>query len=188
MAAVGTALVAVGAFGLIHAAWIVPIWPRLLGGLPFALTGALVLAWCYSRFLMGERLPRPAGLGGLVFGAGAWVALIPATGVATVLRLTGFHQGHPTWSTGAELGMAALTGFCIGRAARLGASGILATMAAAFVLLSVQAGPIPVVNGWRPIGLFLLLAPLYAVCGLVQALQTAWLIDQPRSQPRPTAP
>ena len=186
-AALGTALVAVGAFGAIHAAWIVPIWPRLLGGLPFALAGALVLAWCYSRFLLAQRLPRPAGLGGLVFGVGAWAALIPATGVATLLRLDGFHQQHAGWSTAIELGVATLTGFCIGRWARLPASGIVATAAAALVLLSVQAGPIPVVNGWRPLGLFLLMAPLYALCGLVQALGAAWLADPNPPEPSRSA-
>ena len=172
VAALGTALVAVGTFGAIHAAWIVPIWPRLLGGVPFAIAGALVLAWCYSRFLVAERLPRPAALGGLAFGLGAWVALIPATGVEAVLRLAGLHQQHGTWSTVIALGVAALTGFIIGRWARLQVSGIVATAAAALVLLSVQAGPIPVTNGWRPLGLFLLMAPLYALCGLVQALVT----------------
>jgi ABC-type glycerol-3-phosphate transport system permease component len=147
----------------------------------------VVLAWCYSRFLVVQRLPRPAGLGGLVFGVGAWVALIPASAVASVLRLTGFHQAHSTSSTVVELGVAVLTGYLIGHGARLGRSGVLATMAAAFVLLAVQAGPIPVVNGWRSLGLLVLLAPLYALCGLVQALQTAWLVHQPRSQPSPTA-
>ena len=187
VAAVATALVALGAFGLIHAVWIVPIWSRLLGGLPFALTGALVLAWCYSGFLVAQRLPRPAGLGGLVFGVGAWIALIPATGVASVLRLTGFHQAHSPSSLVVELGVAVLTGYLIGHRARLGRSGVLAAMAAAFVLLAVQGGPLPVVNGWRSLGLFLLLAPLYALCGLVLAIQTAWLIHHPRSQPSPTA-
>ena len=183
VSAVGTAPVALGAFGLIHAAWIVPIWSRLLGGLPFTLTGALVLAWCYSRFLAAQRLPRPAGLGGLVFGVGAWIALVPATSVAGALRLTDFHQAHPTSSTVLELVVAGLTGYLIGHWARLGKAGVLATTTAAFVLLAVQAGPIPVVNGWRALGLFFLLAPLYALCGLVQSLQTSWLSQLPPSEP-----
>jgi hypothetical protein len=187
VAAVGTALVAVGVFGLIHAAWITPIWPRLLGGLPLALVGALVLAWCYSSFLAAQRLPHPPGKGGLVFGLGAWVALIPATGASSILRLAGFHQAHASWSTAAELAIALVTGYAIGRVARLPRVGTVSTMAACAVLLSVQAGPVPVVNGWRALGLFLLLLPLYAVCGLIQAVQTAWLVNRSPSEPSPTA-
>jgi hypothetical protein len=173
IAAAGTAVVAVVAFGAIHALWIVPIWDRLLGGLPFALVGALALGWAYAECLLARRLPSAPILNGLVFGAGAWLALLPATAASTVLRVTGIHVSHPSWSGVAALGTAGLTGLFIGRRLGGGWRSTLAVGLAVVVLLAVQAGPVPVLNGWRPAGLLLLLAPLYGGCGIVQAVLTA---------------
>jgi len=158
-----------------HALWIVPIWSRLLGGLPFALVGALAVGWAYAEFLSAERLPRPAFLGGLAFGFGAWIALLPATAASVILRLTGVHNSHASLSTATELATAVLTGFIIGRGLYAGKRPVVASMLALGTLLSVQAGPVPVANGWRSFGLFLLLAPLYAGCGALQAVLTGWI-------------
>lgn len=174
-ASVGTASVALLAFGTMHAFWIVPIWSRLLGGLPFALAGALAVGWAYAEFLSAARIPRPALLGGLAFGFGAWIALLPTTAASIILRLTGVHDSHASLSTAAELAAALLTGFIIGRRLEAGRRPVLASMLALGTLLSVQAGPVPVANGWRSFGLFLLLAPLYAGCGAVQAILTGWI-------------
>jgi hypothetical protein len=174
-ASLGTAFWALLAFGTLHAVWIVPIWSRLLGGLPFTLVGALAVGWVYAEFLSAERLPRPALIGGLAFGFGAWIALLPATAASTILRLTGVHNSHASLSSAVELATAILTGFLIGRGLHAGKRPVLASMLALGTLLSVQAGPVPVANGWRSFGLFLLLAPLYAACGAMQAVFTGWL-------------
>jgi hypothetical protein len=166
-------VVAVVAFGAIHALWIVPIWSRLLGGLPFALVGALALGWAYAECQLARRLPRTPFLGGLTFGTAAWLALLPATAASTVLRVTGIHLTQPSWSVVSELGTAGLTGLLVGRWLDRGWRPILAAGLAVGILLAVQAGPIPVLNGRRPAGLFLLLAPLYGGCGIVHAVLTA---------------
>ena len=182
-AAAGTAVVAVVAFGSIHALWIVPIWSRLVGGLPFALVGALALGWAYAECLLARRLPPAPILSGLVFGASAWLALLPATVASTVLRATGIHALHPSWSVVAALGTAGLTGLFIGRRLGGGWRSTLAAGVAVVILLAVQAGPVPILNGWRPTGLLLLLAPLYGGCGVVHAVLTARIArsDKPGS-------
>ena len=109
------------------------------------------------------------------FEQGAWIALLPATAASTILRLAGVHNSHPSLSSAAELAMAVLTGFLIGRGLHAGKRPVAASMLALGTLLSVQAGPVPVANGWRSFGLFLLLAPLYAACGAMQAVFTGWL-------------
>lgn len=173
IAAAGTAVVAVVAFGALHALWIVPIWSRLLGGLPFALAGALAVGWAYAECLIARRLPPAPILNGLVFGVGAWLVLLPATAVSAVLRVTGIHHSYPAWSVVAALGTAGLTGLFVGRWQGGRWRSTLASGLAVVVLLSIQAGPVPVLNGWRPAGLLLLLAPLYGGCGIIHAVLTA---------------
>ncbi|HEX3129759.1 MAG TPA: hypothetical protein VH394_20660 [Thermoanaerobaculia bacterium] len=171
-AALGTALFALLAFGTVHAVWIVPIWRRLLGGLPFTIAGALALAWAYAELLERGVLPRRVLIAGLVFGLGAWVALVPATGLSLLFRLTGVHWTSPNLTTAAEVLIAAATGLAIGLGLRAGWRCAASMAVAAGILLSVQAGPVAVLNGRRPLGLFFLLAGIYALSGILQAVLT----------------
>ena len=171
-AALGTSLFALLAFGAVHAVWIVPIWRRLLGGLPFTIAGALALAWAYAELSARSLLPQRAAVAGLVFGLGAWAALLPATGLSTVFRLTGVHRTFADLTAAAEVLAAALTGLAIGLGLRAGWRCTASMAVAAGVLLLVQAGPVAVVNGRRPLGLFFLLAGIYALSGILQAVLT----------------
>ena len=175
LAALGTGLVGLITFGMLHAWWIVPIWDRLLRGFPFAVVGALAVGWAYGAVLTTGRLPPRTSRAGSTFGLGAWLALLPATGASAILRLSGVHQTAASLGTGIELAVAGLTGFLIGRWLASGWTTTLAVVVGLEVLLAVQAGPVPIVNSERALGLFLLLAPLYVLCGAVHAGLTAWL-------------
>lgn len=171
-ASFGTAVFALLTFGVVHAVWLVPIWSRLLGGLPFTIVGALTLGWTYAELAIAMRLPRRPVLAGLVFGIGAWTALLPVTGIAAAFRVTGLHQAHPDLTSGVELITAGLTGVALGAAFRNGWRVTVALATSACVLLAVQAGPVSVLNGRRPAGLFVFLAGIYVACGIVQAVLT----------------
>jgi len=92
---------------------------------------------------------------------------IRVSALGTVFRLTGFHSSSPNIASYAELGTAALAGLLLGLRLRRGWRGVAALSVAAMVLLAVQAGPVPIVNGPRPLSLFLALAGIYATCGVV---------------------
>lgn len=175
IAAAVTAVVALTLFGVLHAALLVPIWSRLLGGLPFTLVGSLAVGWAFFEVVAAGVLPRRAFAAGLAFGLGSWVALIPATAVGAVFRLTGVHTASPDITTYVALGAAAATGALLGSKVRRGWRGLVALSLGAVVLLAVQAGPVPVVNGFRPLALFLLLAAVYATCGVVLSVLSARL-------------
>lgn len=171
-AALGTSVFALVAFGTVHAVWLVPIWSRLLGGLPFTTVGALALAWAYAELSAIGIMPHRATVAGLVFGVGAWVALLPVTGISIVFRLTGLHQMYADLTTLVEMLTAALTGLSIGLSMRIGWRCAASLAIAAGVLLAVQAGPVAVLNGRRPLGLFFFLAGIYALSGVLQAVLT----------------
>lgn len=165
-------------FGTLHALWIVPIWAQLLRGLPFALVGAAAVGWGYAEVLKAGRLPNRPLVGGLLFGVGAWLVLLPVTTASALFRLSGLHRSAPTWVTVFELGIGALTGLVIGRWLGRGWRPTLAVVIALEVLLAVQAGPVPIVNSERALGLLLLLALLYAACGTFHGGLTAWFARQ----------
>jgi hypothetical protein len=182
IAALCTSVFALAAFGTVHAVWIVPIWSRLLGGLPFTIVGASALAWAYAELsTTGIMSPRVV-VSGLVFGLGAWAALLPATGMSIVFRLSGAHHTHADLTTMVEVLTAATTG--AGMALLLGGGKRCAVSLAlaAASLLAVQAGPVNVLNGARPLGLFFFLAGIYALSGLLQALLTARLRQRYRGE------
>jgi hypothetical protein len=172
IAALGTSLFALLAFGTVHAVWIVPIWRRLIGGLPFTVAGALALAWAYAELSASGLLPRRSAVAGLVFGLGAWAALVPVTGLSILFRMTGIHRTYSNLTTTAEVLAAALTGLAIARGLRAGRRCAASLAVAAGVLLLVQAGPVAILNGRRPLGLFFLLAGIYALSGVLQAVFT----------------
>src|SRR2546426_1044099 len=64
----GVALVGLTAFGLAHALIIVPIWTRLLGGVPFAVGAGLALALALM-FVSAGPLPVAQSI------RGAWLSL-----------------------------------------------------------------------------------------------------------------
>ena len=168
-----------------HALVLVPIWPQLLRGLPFTLAGALALAWAYAELAVAERLPQRARVAGLYLGIGAWLVLLPATVLAVAFRITGWHQSFPNLTSGVEMVTAVASGIVTGVLMKHGWRLTASLAVAAGVLLAVQAGPVPITNGRRPVELFISLAAIYALCGVVQAVLTEKLITRAQSYSLP---
>jgi hypothetical protein len=161
-------------FGALHALLIVPIWRRLVGGIPFALLAAAAIAWVYLDLRDSGRL-APGLRDGCLYGALLWLSVLPTTLLGSILRITGFHRQSGNLELAAELITAALTGAAVGRL--WGRTHRLALAWACLVtgLVLAMAGPIPVVNGRRPLFLFLGFLPLYVVAGLTLAILARWL-------------
>lgn len=65
------------AFGTVHALAIIPIWTRLVRGLPLAIPVGIVIAWAYHEYLRRRPSARPLSTG-LRFGVLCWLASLPA--------------------------------------------------------------------------------------------------------------
>src|SRR2546426_230584 len=85
----GVALVGLTAFGLAHALIIVPIWTRLLGGVPFAVGAGLALAWAFDELARHRGSQSIAS--GVQFGAVMFLTLIPATALEAAMRWFGLR-------------------------------------------------------------------------------------------------
>ena len=155
-----------GDFGTMHAIVLVPIWSRLLGGLPFTIAGAAAATWCFTELRRGPWQSWPWLRAGLAFGLGAWLALLPVTAAGIGFRTSGLHAAHGDLETTLEFMLAALTGGALGWCLLRTRRGALAAATFLATLLAVQAGLVPVGNGRRPMIVFLSLAVIYSVCGL----------------------
>lgn len=94
---VAIGLIELVGFGVVHALAIVPIWDRLLGGLPLAIAAGLLLGWAYAELasVPGLRRWRPLRLG---YGVLVWGSTLRAL-VTGTLRRTGIL---PSWLADAE--------------------------------------------------------------------------------------
>src|SRR5262249_7391635 len=152
----GTALGALGVvlFGTVHAIAIVPIWTRLLGGLPFSLVAGLAMGWALYEMRKQRRFSRGA-LAGLAFGFLLWATLLPMTLFGVIVRAAGMHGTDDAWETVVESALALSVGVVAGRLiGRRWRSG-LALGAASLGLALAQAGPIPLMNSARAARLFI---------------------------------
>ena len=161
-------LVGVAAFGLIHALIIVPIWPSLLGGVPFGMVGGLAMGWALYE-LRASRVGASVS-SGFAFGFLAWLTLVPMTAFGAVLRVTGVHGQDDWWELAAELGLAFGGGAVAGRAVGGRLRAAVALGAASVALALAMGGPIPVTNSARAASLFGAFGGLYPACGV--ALRT----------------
>jgi hypothetical protein len=185
----GVALVAVTAFGLAHAIIIVPIWTRLLGGVPFAGAAGVALAWAF------DALTRHRGsqsvVSGVQFGAVMYVTLLPATALEAVMRWAGLRTLDWTEVIPAVM-VAMLSGGAAGwlltrrgRPDRLRdeprAHAVLAFSVAALTLMFASAGPLPVAQSVRGAWLSLAVAPICLVAGAALGVLHAVLMPALRS-------
>jgi hypothetical protein len=169
LVALALAVMGVLLFGLVHAALIVPIWDRLLGGLPFAIGAGLAMAWCYSVLRASASFGLRAR-DGLRFGLLLWLSIVPVTLLAAALRLTGTREQLGGLEAPLELvvgaAAGAFLGWWLGRSRW--ASGAFAAASASLVL--VMAGPIALPNGLTEVALFGSFLPIYLCAGLVLVL------------------
>jgi hypothetical protein len=179
IASVATAIVALLAFGAVHALWLVPIWDRLAGGLPFTLVGAATMGWLYVELRAGSVLALRPALAGVALGAGIWGALLPATLFCAYTRYTGWRATHSDAETAAEVVIAAATGFVFALVLGLRSRGRIAGALAVTVMLMVQAGPLQILASPRALGMLFWLAGIYVACGVLLAYLMEWLSYDP---------
>jgi hypothetical protein len=144
---------AVLAFGTVHAWLIMPIWPRLAGGLPAALLAGLALAWAFDRVAQVRCWQSPVH--GLIFGVYMFAALLPATAIDAALRLNGLRLGDTTPGMVGGVALFALAGFVTGWMLSRNRSTALVCAATALALMVVAGGPLPIVRSPRAAGLSL---------------------------------
>jgi hypothetical protein len=158
-------LVGVALFGLIHAAIIVPIWGRLLGGLPFGVLAGVAMGWALYELQRPSR-ERVRVITPLAFGALLWTTLIPMTLLDIALRVTGNHSTNNTWEVVGEFLLSVAAGGAAGRFVAGRWRGGLALGAASLAVTAAQAGPIHLMNSVRAARLFAAIMVVYVVCGL----------------------
>jgi hypothetical protein len=140
-------------FGTVHALAIVPIWGRLIGGVPFAVVAALAVTGAFHTLVRSGRWPLTLGAG-LRFGVLCWLAGLPATALVNAMRLAAAPAARPDWVDPASFIVAFMTGaalfWALGRRARAALTGGLASG----VLLAMAGGAVPVVNSHRAAALW----------------------------------
>ena len=173
------AIISVLLFGTLHAIVIVPIWRRLLGGLPFALVPAAGMTWFFTALRRSERL-QSNWRHTLAFGALLWISVLPTTAVGLISRVSGFHRRFDTLETIVALAVAAGTGALLAHLFRLPMQLRVAGAALVVALVLAMAGPIPVANGMRPVLLWLGFLPLYLLASIALSLASRWLLPPMR--------
>jgi hypothetical protein len=174
LAAVGLLL-----FGVLHALLIVPIWGRLAAGAPAAFLAAICMALAYSELSDSGRLPQRAG--GLVFGLGVWLSLLPVTAFGAFLRLSGLRQRLGALEVALEVLVAFATGGAVGWWLLGRRSSVLRLGACCVAVLLAMAGPVAVTNGRRPTLLFLAFLPLYLAAGILLGRLAGFAAPAPRA-------
>lgn len=165
-------------FGTLHALLIEPIWPRLVGGLPFALLAAGGMTWSHAELVARRIVPAGVG-GGALFGAGLWVALLPMTAVAAAIRVSGVRASLGSAEPIVEIGVAALTGSAIGYSASRSWRVTLACAVCMTVVILAMAGPIAVTVGSTQRKLLLGFLPVYMAAGVALSLALRLTRTQP---------
>jgi hypothetical protein len=140
-------------FGTVHALAIVPIWRRLIGGVPFAVVAALAVTGGFHALVCSGRWPLTLGAG-LRFGVLCWLAAVPATVLVNAMRLAAAPAPRPNWVDPASFLVAFMSGaalfWALGCRTRAALTGGLTIG----VLLAMAGGAVPVVNSHRAAGLW----------------------------------
>jgi hypothetical protein len=188
LSGLGIALVALTGFGLAHALIIIPIWTRLVGGVPFAALAGIALAWAFD-VLAQQRASASIGTG-VQFGAVMYLTLLPATAFETAMRWAGLRTLDWT-ETIPAVALSLVSGAIAGRL--LTGEGrheglryasrphearrepLIAFAVAALALMFASAGPLPVAQSTRGAWLSLAIAPICLAAGAALAFLQAQL-------------
>jgi hypothetical protein len=181
LSGLAVALVGLTAFGLAHALIIIPIWTRLLGGIPFAIAAGIALAWAFDA-LVQHRGSQTIG-SGVQFGAVMYLTLLPATALEAAMRWAGLRTLDWTEVIPAVI-LALLSGFVAGWRVTRRRDAAIAFSVAALALTLVSAGPLPVAQSIRGAWLSLAIALICLVAGAALSSLHSVLVLAPRSGAR----
>jgi hypothetical protein len=157
------------AFAGAHAFIITPIWNRMFMGLVFGVIAGAAAGWAYAEL-------RPEGVAGslrsgLAFGFMLWLSVVPVTLTNAMLRSTGFARQHETITDTIAIVLAVAGGAALGWIRGKRRRAMIACAVAAVVVTMAMGGPVPIVNGVRPVEILfaVLVASLIggAVVGLI---------------------
>ena len=160
------------AFAAAHAVIIVPIWTRMGSGLAFGALAGATAGWALVELdpSVLSVPPRAAAVRGAGFGALLWLLVTPVTAVDALLRATGIARRYELVAVGVAVVLAISAGAAFGwyrtRRRLAAVAGALATLA----LTLAMAGPVPVANSPRAVGIFLAVLPAASIAGGVLAL------------------
>ena len=171
LSGLAAAAVAQAAFGLAHAIIIVPIWARLLGGVPFAAGAGVALAWAFDEFARNRS--QSIGLG-VQFGAVMFLTLLPATALEAAMRLMGLRTLDWTEVVPAVT-LVVVSGAAAGWWTTRRREAALAFAVAALALMLATAGPLPVAQSARGAWLSLAIAPICLISGATLAATREFL-------------
>jgi hypothetical protein len=174
LAAAGVGLLG---FGIAHALLIIPIWTRLLSGMPFVMVTGVALALAFDQL---PATVRTRGLiSGVQFGTVMIATLVPATTLDTVLRIAGLRRAD-TVETAAALALSTATGAAAGWIWTRQPRDAVAFGVAALALLTTTHGPLPMAQSAKGLWLSLAIAPVTLLAGVViAALHERLRVDTP---------
>lgn len=162
-------------FAGLHALVVTPVWKQLLLPIPFVIVIGIGVTWAFHEYV-AVVANRVNARGGIRFGVMAWVAALPATALANVVRV---QQGGtlPVWAGAVSLVLAVAGGvLVIGGAARTRRAAVAGAVTA-LALLAAAAGPLPVLRNGRVAELWLGLLILECAGGLLLAqLYKRWIL------------
>ena len=164
-------------FAAAHAVLIVPIWTRMGSGLAFGALAGASAGWALVELypaVLNAR-PRTVAVLGAGFGALLWLLVVPVTAVDALLRAVGIARRDELVAVVVALVLAVSAGAAFGwyrtRRRRALVAGAVATLA----LTLAMAGPVPVANSPRALGIFFAVLPVASIAGGVLALLVRWL-------------
>jgi hypothetical protein len=171
----------VPAFGLVHAAVIVPIWTRLARGIPFAIVAGLTMGWALYELLRAFDSQRHRRMVlAIGFGVVLWITLVPMTLLGVALRAAGLHRPDSSWEVVAECAISASAGFALGRFIGGHWRPATALGSASLALTLTQAGPLSLLTSVRAARLFWALTVVYVLCGATLGPLASLLARRPR--------
>jgi hypothetical protein len=171
-AGVATGLAGALAFATVHAIVIVPIWTRMLNGVPFAILAGIGVAWAMDATAAARGPLTVAGAGRL--GSALWLTLAPATVLENGLRLAA-RRIPESVGVAAAVSLAVVSGGCVGWFVARRRGGVLAWAGGSLALTLAMGGPIPVANSTRAAWLYAAFLPMCAGAAIASVIaRRAW--------------
>lgn len=155
-------------FALLHAFIIVPIWDRMFGGLLFGVLAGAVGGWTYAELYPDQPDGAwRAAARGASFGAALWIAVIPVTAADVVLRWTGVAARSEYVAVAVAVLLALAGGCLLGWYRTRRRRGMVAGAAATLFLTFAMAGPVPIANSARALGIYVAVLPASLLGGAI---------------------